>query len=131
MGFDLGHPGDDVLVAHQHPRPPAATVVALGEGVELYPRLLGPGELEEAGSLVPVEGDLRVGVVMHDDDVVGLRPFDQLRIECGRGNGRRRIVGVVHPDHPGTRSATSAGMASRSTDKYMVPAKARTMYLEE
>ncbi len=59
------------------------------------PTSLAPGVARNDGALVAVEGDLGVGVVVHDEDLVGAGELDHA-LEEPLGHDRAgRVVGVV------------------------------------
>ena len=70
VALELGERGDDLGVAHQERHPPPRHRERLGERVQLDGHVLGPGDLQDRRRLVAVEGDVGIGEVVHEDDVV-------------------------------------------------------------
>ena len=82
-------------VAEDGRAPPAGHVVALGQREDLDPDLLRARRGQERGGDVPVEGGLRVGVVVHDEHTGLLRELDHA-VEEALGHDRAGgVVGVV------------------------------------
>ena len=84
-------------VADRHTDAPAGHVEVLGERVELNCHVPGALCLEDRRRLVAVVGDLGVGRVVADQDVVATRELHGFVEESERGDGGGRVVGVVEP----------------------------------
>ncbi len=97
----LAEGGDGRRVSDHHPDAPAGHVVALGEGVELDPNLLGPGHLKEALRAVTVVAHLRIGVVVAHENVVLRCEVDHLLEEAVGSHRAGRVVGVADPHQLG------------------------------
>ena len=66
--------------------------------MELDADVHGPPCLKEACGPVAVEGDLRIGSVMTDGNVVLDRKISELLEEAEVRNGPSGVVRVVHPE---------------------------------
>src|SRR6266446_3909081 len=91
--LDPGQRVDHARIAADEAHPPARHVVGLGHGEELHPHVLGPRHLEERGGLVAVEGEVRVGEVVHHHQVMLLGELHHLDEEVAVYAHRGRIVG--------------------------------------
>src|SRR3954452_16796648 len=92
---------DRLGVAEDRRAAPAGHVVALGEGEDLDPDLLRARRRQEARGDVAVVGRLRVGVVVHDEDLVLAGELYDALEEALRYDGAGRIVRVVDEEQPG------------------------------
>ena len=85
------------------PDPPPGHGEGLGQGVQLDGHVLGPGHLQDRGGRVPVEGDVGVGEVVDQDDLVLPGELDQPghpgQVDALGG----RVVGERQHHHPGLR----------------------------
>ena len=77
--------------------------------MELDADLAGAVGLEEADRPVAVEGDLAVGAVVADGDVMLAGEGDRLLEEVEVGDGAGRVVGVVQPEQLGRVARPRAG----------------------
>ena len=73
--------GDEHRVADHEADAPAGHVVALRQSEELDGDVFGAGNLEDAGRLVAVEGDVGVGEVVDEIEAVLAGELDEAREE--------------------------------------------------
>ena len=95
VGLDPGKRAHQLRPSHSEPDPPPGHGEALGEREELERDIARPRYLEDAWRAITVEGQIAVGVIVSEQDVVttaeGNRP---LEVISGR-DGRGRIVRIV------------------------------------
>src|SRR5438445_149047 len=93
----------DELRPPRGPRePPAGHAERFGQRVELDGDVARPRDLEYAGRHVSVEGDLAVGIVVHDDDPMLPTERDRALEVLSRRDRGSGIVGVVQVNELGT-----------------------------
>jgi hypothetical protein len=96
---------DEHRVADHEADAPAGHVVTLRQGEELDGDIFGAGNLEDAGRLVAVEGDVGVGQIL--DEVEAVFAWPVRRGARGRAGRRTRVVGF---DGKLTMSALGRGV---------------------
>ncbi|MNX99298.1 hypothetical protein D3C86_1317370 [compost metagenome] len=102
VGLDPVEAVDHLGVAHHEAAAPAGHVVGLAHGVELEGAvLLGAGDLEQAGRLEAVEGQIRVSQVMHQHDLVALGELQGVLVERAGRDRRGRVAGEVEDEQLG------------------------------
>ena len=101
IALELGQGLHDGGVADQEPHPPAGHGERLGQGVELDGHVLGPRHLQDGGRGVPVEGDVGVGEVVDQDDLVLLGELHQTGHPCQVDALGGRVVREGEDHHPG------------------------------
>ena len=93
---------DDLAVAQHKGDAGSGKVVGFGQGVVLHPHLLGPLIGQEGLPLQSVKDDVGVGVVVKDDDIVGLGKGDELVVELIRSSDAYRVGGIGYHHHLGS-----------------------------
>ena len=98
LAAQLDEGGHHVRATHAEADARTRDVEALGEREKLNAHLERAGIAEERAAARTVEDDVRVSVVVHDDEVVGAGEVDDLLVELGRAHGAHRVGGQAH-DH--------------------------------
>src|SRR5574337_1607267 len=96
-------------IADAEPNPPARHIVALGERKELYPDLFCPRDLQETRRLIAVKGQVRVGKVVDQKQVVLLRERHDLFEKSKVYSGGSRVVGKAQDQELGRRPTFPVG----------------------
>jgi hypothetical protein len=65
--------------------------------MKLDPDLLGVRHLEEAQRAIAIEGNLTIGAVMANSEVMSLGEARHLLEEIEVGNCRGGVIGIVYP----------------------------------
>src|SRR3989338_3285860 len=84
---------DHFSVANGKAYPPSRHVIAFGKREEFDADFLGAGDLKEARRLVAVEGDVRIGQIVDDQEIMFLREANNALKEFQFHNLCRRVMG--------------------------------------
>ena len=109
VALELGQRGHHLGVAQHERHPPSRHRERLGARVELHRALLGPLHLQDRRRLVPVEAQVGVGVVVHDQHLAVPGPVDHLLHEVEVDAGGGGVVGDRDHRHPGLGPAVVPG----------------------
>src|SRR5919109_3117480 len=83
---------NDSAVADGKADSPSWHAITLGKREKLHPKLFGAGNLQKTGRLITVEGKIRVGEIVHDDQVMLLGKANDPLEESQLHNFRGRIM---------------------------------------
>src|SRR5688572_15625341 len=97
--FHLRQRSNELRAAGRPAAPPSGHVVALRDRMKFDGDLASSVDVENAGRNVPVERNLRIRIVVHQQDVeFPAEPHDALEIIQWRNSGRR-VVGIVQVEN--------------------------------
>ncbi len=89
---------DDLIVADGDADAPASHVVGLGERIELDSHFHGSGNLQEGGGDVTVVGDVGVGKIMANEQVMTAREMNDALKESQICDATGRVVRIIQPE---------------------------------
>ena len=93
LAAQLGEGRDNVLATDQKADAGAGDVKRLGEREKLHTHLERAGILQEAATRLAIEHDVRVGVIVDDQQVVLAGEGDDLLVDLGRAHRAHRVGG--------------------------------------
>ncbi len=110
VALDSPQGTDDFRITNTIANPPAGHGVAFGHGEEFNSHFLGPLGLQETGCLVAVEGQIGIGEIVNDHDIVFFGPIHNLFKKLQIHDFRGRVVRVAQDQNLGLGPGLTGGL---------------------
>ncbi len=85
LAAKLAHGSNHIRTTYQEGEARAGHIEGLGEGEELHAHLFGALVRQERATLVPIKNDVRIGIIVHNEQIVRLGKGHQLLIKLRSG----------------------------------------------